>query len=72
MLVFRSEEHARDWREARGLPGAAVLSLEQGCKLARAWYRNKLDPQWRRHTPEEAETLFRELGLAGEFWRLRG
>jgi len=71
MLLFRSEEHAGRWREARGFPDARTLSLETGWKLARAWYARKLDPGWRRHTVEEAEALFAELGLTGEFWRLR-
>ena len=71
MLLFRSEEHARSWREARGFPDAQTISLETGWRLARAWYARKLRPDWRRHTLEEAEALFAELGLDGEFWRLR-
>jgi hypothetical protein len=71
MLLFRSEEHAVSWREARGLPEALTLSLETGWRLARAWYAHKLEPEWRRHTVEEAAALFADLGLAGDFWRLR-
>ena len=71
MLLFRSEEHARSWRDARGFPGATTLSLETGWRLARGWYTRKLEPDWRRHTLEEAEALFADLGLAGDFWRLR-
>lgn len=71
MLLFRSEEHAARWRERHGLPGAATMSLETAWRLAKAWYERKLDPDWRRHTLEEAEALFTELGLVGEFWRLR-
>ena len=71
MLLFRSEEHARSWRVERGLPEATTLPLETGWRLARAWYSRKLEPDWRRHTLEEAEALFAELGLTGEFWRLR-
>ena len=71
MLLFRSEEHARSWREARGFPDAAMLSLATGWRLARAWYGRKLEPDWRRHTVDEAEALFADLGLTGDFWRLR-
>ena len=71
MLLFRSEEHATAWRAARGFPDAKTLALETGWKLARAWYARKLDPDWRRHTLAEAEALFAELGLTGDFWRLR-
>lgn len=71
MLLFRSEEHAARWRQTHDLPDAATISLEVAWRLATAWYEHKLDPEWRRHTLEEAEALFAELGLVGEFWRLR-
>ena len=71
MLLFRSEEHAGHWRDARGFAGAKTLSLETGWKLARAWYARKLEADWRQHTLDEAEALFAELGLTGDFWRLR-
>lgn len=47
-----------------------MLTLEQGWELARAWYHNRLRPDWRRQAPEEAEALFTELGLTAPFWRL--
>lgn len=71
MLFFRSEEHALRWRREHDLPGAEMMSLDQAWRLASAWYERKLDPDWRRHTLEETEALFGEIGLVGEFWRLR-
>lgn len=71
MLLFRSEEHAARWREGRSLPASTVLSLDQAARLAHAWYVNKLSPDWRRHTVDEAEGLFAKLDLDPEFWRLR-
>ncbi len=68
MRLFRSEEHARRWQPG---PTADVLTLDQAARLARAWYAKKLTPGWRRHTAEEAEALFAQLGLDREFWRLR-
>jgi hypothetical protein len=47
-----------------------VLTLDQAARLARAWYGKKLTAGWRRHTAEEAEALFAQLGLDPEFWRL--
>jgi hypothetical protein len=70
MLLFRSEEHARRWRERRGLTRADTLALRQAARLADAWYQRKLARDWRRHTVDEAEALFAELGLDAEFWRL--
>ena len=71
MLAFRSEEHVERWCDSRRVPRGATLGLDQVWRLARAWYGNKLSPQWRRATPEEAEAVFAEIGLTGEFWRLR-
>jgi hypothetical protein len=71
MLAFRSEAHVDRWLEQRGLERGAILSLEQLWRLGDAWYADRLDRDWRRRTPEEAEALFAELGLTGDFWRLR-
>lgn len=70
MLLFRSEEHAANWYERKGLPLGATLTLRQQWDLARIWYADRLSREWRRRTPEEAEAVFTSLGLVGEFWRL--
>ena len=72
MLLFRSEEHVERWCEAWRLDRGAVLAPEQAWRLARAWYAvDRREPTWRRPTVDECETLFAELGLTGEFWKLR-
>jgi hypothetical protein len=71
MLAFRSEAHVDRWCEQRRIAKGAVFSLEQAWGLGDAWYRDRLSSDWRRRTPEEAEALFAELGLTGDFWRLR-
>ena len=68
MRFFRSEEHAR---KTQSSDSSDVITLEQAAKLARAWYVKKLSPGWRRHTAEEAEALFAQLGFDLSFWRLR-
>jgi hypothetical protein len=71
MLLFRSEEHVEEWvRAGHGAKGA-LLSLDQLGGLAWGWYRTKMNADWRRRTPEEAEALFASLGLGGDFWSLR-
>jgi hypothetical protein len=70
MLAFRSEEHVDRWCEKRRLSRGAVFTLEQAWELARAWYADKLSPEWKRATPEEATSAFARIGLTGEFWRL--
>jgi hypothetical protein len=39
--------------------------------LAWIWYRDRLEPSWKRKTVEEAESIFDSLGLKGDFWKLR-
>ena len=40
-------------------------------RLADLWYHDRFDRGWRRKTPDEAEAVFAQIGLIGEFWRLR-
>lgn len=72
MLLFRSEEHVEAWYRGRGIPKGANLTLEQQWELARIWYADRMSPDWRRRTAEEAEAVFASLGLTGDFWRLTG
>jgi Alkylmercury lyase len=72
MLLFRSEEHVGRWTERRGNSKGATLSPEQGWRLAKAWYEDRLSPDWRRRTPDEAQAVFDSIGLVGAFWRLAG
>ena len=69
MLLFRSEEHV-EARYGTGATTGAGLTLQQQWDLAQIWYRDRLSPDWRRRTPEEAEAVFSSLGLTGEFWHL--
>jgi hypothetical protein len=71
MLAFRSEGHVDRWREQNCLAKGALFEPEQLWQLAHAWYSNRLDPDWRRKTPAEAEETFAGIGLTGDFWRLR-
>lgn len=70
MLLFRSEEHVKEWYGAKDMPLGRSMSLEQQWHLARLWYSDRMSPDWRRRTPEEAEAVFAEVGLEGDFWHL--
>jgi hypothetical protein len=72
MLLFRSEEHVDRWCRQAGLPRGGLLSVEQCWRLAQAWYSaDRRDPAWRRLTVDEAEACLADIGLTGDFWRLR-
>lgn len=70
MLLFRSEEHVERWSEGRGSPMGAALTPQQGWRLAGAWFRDRLSPDWRRKTPEETQAVFDSIELSGAFWRV--
>ncbi len=70
MLLFRSEEHVERWCRSWGRPRGEIFSLEVQWRLARAWYGDRLRPDWRRKTPAEVEALFAGLGLTSDFWDL--
>jgi hypothetical protein len=46
------------------------LTLEQTWELARLWYGDRLSPDFRGRTAEEAQTIFQRLGLQSSFWCL--
>jgi hypothetical protein len=58
------------WCAARNRRVGAVVPLQTAWALAMAWYTGRLEPDWRRRTPAEAQALFTSLGLVGEFWRV--
>jgi hypothetical protein len=70
MLLFRSEQHVDNWCRQWGRPRGGTLSLQQGWKLAQLWYGDRLNPTWRPMTSGEAQSVFAEVGLLGDFWRL--
>jgi len=57
---------------ARDLNHGATLTVAQQWDLARIWYRNRMSPEWRRRSPDEAQAVFESLGLTGAFWQLSG
>ena len=67
MLLFRSEEHLDRW-VAQGFPKGASFTVPQCWELAKAWYSDRLDPEWTRNTPETAHQIFERIGLTGRFW----
>lgn len=72
MLLFRSEQHVDRWCSQWNRPRGGTLNLDQGWKLAKLWYGERLDPGWRPRSTAEAESVFQQVGLVGQFWKLTG
>jgi len=68
MNLFRSEEHIGRWLGGRA-PGQTLTAAKLS-ELARAWYRDRLDPNWQPHTREQNQKILDGHGLTGDFWRL--
>ena len=68
MNLFRSEEHVARWLDGRD-PGATMTSPLL-CELARAWWGDRLSPEWRPRSRAESQAILDGLGLTGEFWQL--
>jgi hypothetical protein len=69
MLFFRSEEALSQWLIAQKSPRGAVLSIPQLWELSQPWYEDRMSPQYHGRTIEQAQIIFRELGLTSEFWQ---
>jgi hypothetical protein len=70
MLLFRSEEHLTKWLAKPERPSGERLALEQQWELAKKWFAGRDEPEWKKRTPQEAEGVFRGVGLNADFWKL--
>jgi hypothetical protein len=70
MSLFRSEEHVDRWLTETKHNKGAVVGLSTVWRLAKAWYADPRDPQWRPRTKDESQTVLASVGLTGNFWNL--
>ena len=47
------------------------MTTDQAWRLADIWYHDRDAPGWRRRTADDAQSVFAEIGLTGDFWKLR-
>lgn len=70
MLIFNNEEEVNDWCSRHRKPKGEVLPINQVWELAKIWYGNYLDSNFRRKNKEIAEDMFHQVGLTSSFWKL--
>ena len=46
------------------------MTLQQGWRLAQEWFKDRLNPGWRRYTPDETRSIFTSIGLTSDFWKI--
>jgi hypothetical protein len=61
MRLLRSEDEPTE---------GATVDLPTLMRLARRWYGDRLDPDWRPRTRDQSQAILHEVGLTGPFWRL--
>jgi hypothetical protein len=50
--------------------GGETVDLATLQELARVWYGDRMDPDWRPRTRDESQRLLASVGLVGPFWEL--
>ncbi len=72
MRLFRSEEHVERWQRQTGYTEGETFPVSALWTLAQLWFRDRLSPDWRRPTKDEAHAVFARARLGGRFWKLDG
>jgi hypothetical protein len=70
ILFFTSEAKVDRWCARHGRPRGAVLPFDTAMALSQLWFGDYASPQWRRKTPDQAVTIFKQLNLDPSFWNL--
>jgi hypothetical protein len=68
--IFCSEACVERWLASTSSERGYVMDLTTLWRLARGWYRGRLDRGYVRREPAEAAAYFRDAGLDGAFWGL--
>jgi 2-dehydropantoate 2-reductase len=68
--IFCSEACIDRWLASTSNERGYVMDLATLWRLARGWYRGRLDRGYERREPAEAAAYFRDVGLDGSFWGL--
>lgn len=70
MLVYKSESQIDAWCKQHNKPKGEVVPIAQVWELAKLWYGNYLDTDFKIKTKEIANAMFKQVGLTSEFWKM--
>lgn len=51
------------------MPAGELLAFEKVWELSKLWYKDRLSPDFKGRSIEEAHEIFAKLGLNTNFWR---
>jgi hypothetical protein len=69
MLLFRSEAQVQEWCATWQVKRGQVLPLSQVWELSKAWYADRMHPDFRGRTPDKVVQIFESVGLISPFWK---
>jgi hypothetical protein len=72
ILFFSSHSKIDEWRRRHGHPQGSILDFATARQLANRWFGDYASPDWKRKTPEQAASIFSDLGLDPSFWKVPG
>lgn len=70
LVAFHRPDDAAPWVERHGFTLGQVLPIAQIGDLAHRWYGRHADRHWSKWTISQAQAIFTEVGLTGQFWEL--
>lgn len=70
IVFFAAEEEVKPWRERHGLPEGQIINISTAIEIANIWWPDSLSPTWRRKTSAEINSMFKKVGLQGDFWKV--
>ena len=65
---FHSDQEVSGWCARHRVERGRTLDLADAWRLAKAWYGDYLNPQWKPRTDAELQHLLDKCNLRGEFW----
>jgi hypothetical protein len=68
MLLFRSEEWINKWCKRNNLERGEVQTIQQVWELSKLWYQDRLSMDYHGRSVEQAEQIFKQVGLISDFW----
>ena len=68
MLLFQSEAWIDKWCKRNNLDRGEVLTINQVWELSKLWYDKRLSLDYHGRSIEQAQEIFRQVGLKSEFW----
>ena len=71
MLLFQSEEWINKWCKRNELERGEVLTVNQVWELSKLWYQDRLSMDYHGRSIEQAEQIFKQVGLISDFWYIQ-